>query len=137
MLEFDNSPRIKISPNIFENYSPEQFYLINKKIIKWTTEHYNINNRFIFINAWNEWGEGAYLEPDEKYGYASINSLSKALFDKDYKDINYNFKDFNKKSIIAIQAHIFYIELLNEIIDKINNIPVKFDLFISTDSLYK
>ena len=137
MLEFDNSPRIKSSPNIFENYSPEQFYLINKKIIKWTREHYNINNRFIFINAWNEWGEGAYLEPDEKYGYASINSLSKALFDKDYKDINYNFKDFNIKPIIAIQAHIFYIDLLNEIIDKINNIPVKFDLFISTDSLYK
>ena len=137
MLEFDNSPRIKSSPNIFENYSPEQFYLINKKIIKWTRENYNINNRFIFINAWNEWGEGAYLEPDEKYGYASINSLSKALFDKDYKDINYNFKDFNIKPIIAIQAHIFYIELLNEIIDKINNIPVKFDLFISTDSLLK
>ena len=137
MLEFDNSPRIKNSPNIFENYSPEQFYLINKKIIEWTREHYNINNRFIFINAWNEWGEGAYLEPDEKYGYASINSLSKALFDKDYKDINFNFEEFNIRPIIAIQAHIFYIDLLNEIIVKINNIPVKFDLFISTDSLFK
>ena len=33
MLEFDNSPRIKNSPNIFEDYSPEQFYLINKKLL--------------------------------------------------------------------------------------------------------
>ena len=137
MLEFDNSPRIKNSPNIFENFSPEQFYLINKKIIKWTREHYNINYRFIFINAWNEWGEGAYLEPDKRYGYASINSLSKALFDKDYKDINFDFKVFNLKPIVAIQVHIFYDELINEIIDKVNNIPVKFDLFISTDSLLK
>ena len=35
----------------------------------------------MFINAWNEWAEGTYLEPDEKYGYANINTLSKAIFD--------------------------------------------------------
>ena len=43
----------------------------------------------------------------------------------------------NIKPVIAIQAHISYEELINEIIDKINNIPVKFDLFISTDSVFK
>jgi hypothetical protein len=41
--------------------------------------NYNKTNWFIFVNAWNEWGEGSYLEPDDKYGYSSINSLSKAL----------------------------------------------------------
>ena len=137
MLEFDNSPRIKNTPDIFKNYSPEQFYLLNKKIIEWTRKRYNISNRFIFINAWNEWGEGAYLEPDKKYGYSSINSLSKALFDKDFNSINLNYKKFNKKPIIAVQAHIYYDELINEIINKINNIPVKYDLYISTDTLFK
>lgn len=82
----------------------------------------------MFINVWNEWGEGAYLEPDKKYGLASNNSLSKALFDKDYKDINFDCKDFNIKFIVAIQVHIFYDELINEIIDKINNI--NFDIKI-------
>ena len=137
MLEFDNSPRIKSSPDIFENYSPEQFYLINKRIIEWTRKRYNINNRFIFINAWNEWGEGAYLEPDEKYGYASINSLSKAIFNKDYKEININFKYFNIRPIIAIQVHIFYDELVKDIINKVNNIPFEYDLYISTNCLIK
>ena len=138
MLEFDNSPRKKRKALIYEYYSPEQFFMINKKIIKWTRDRYNESNRFIFINAWNEWGEGTYLEPDKKYGYSSINSLSKALFNKTYNEIKLNLLNFNKtSSIVAIQAHLYYIDLLNEIINKTNNVPFNFDLFISTDSLAK
>lgn len=122
---------------IYENYSPEQFYMINKKIIEWTRIKYNKYNRFIFINAWNEWGEGTYLETDRKYGYASINSLSKALFEQPYKEININLSNFNNESIIAIQVHLYYEDLISEIINKTNNIQVLFDLFILTDSLDK
>jgi len=94
MLEFDNSPRKK-KHQLSMKYSPEQFYMINKHIIEWTRNKYNENNRFIFINSWNEWGEGTYLEPDKKYGYASINSLSKALFNKTFMEINTNLSYFN------------------------------------------
>lgn len=137
MIEFDNSPRKKEKSLIYENYSPEQFYMINKKIIEWTRIKYNKYNRFIFINAWNEWGEGTYLETDRKYGYASINSLSKALFEQPYKEININLSNFNNESIIAIQVHLYYEDLISEIINKTNNIQVLFDLFILTDSLDK
>ena len=137
MTEFDNSPRKKEASSIFKNYSPEQFYMVNKKIIEWTRNKYDRNSRFIFINAWNEWGEGAYLEPDTKYGYASINSLSKSLFDRPYKEIKINHDYFNNESIVAIQVHLYYDDLIEEIVNKTNNIPIFFDLYISTDSLYK
>ena len=33
----------------------------------------------LFIDAWNEWGEGNYLEPDEQYGYDFLEAIRSAL----------------------------------------------------------
>ena len=131
IIEINNNNSRK---NKLRDYSPEKFYLLNKIIIDWTNMNYDKNNKFIFIDSWNNYNEGNYLEPDEKYGYASINSFSKALFNISYKDNNYNFDYLKNNSIVAIQAHVYYEELINEIINKTNNIPVKFDLFITTIS---
>ena len=121
---------------VFDYYSPEQFYMINKIIIDWTKRKYKSNMRYIFINALNEWNKRLIFESDKKYGYASLNSLSKALFNLSYVN-NYSFIIFNESSKIAIQAHVYYENLISEIAQKTNNIPVKYDLFISTDTKLK
>ena len=128
MVEWDNCPRIQ-KCSIFNYYSPEQFYIFNKIIVDWTLKHYNNDLRFIFINAWNEWGEGSYLEPDSKYGYASLNSLSKAIFNISYSEIT----DSIGENRIAVILHIFNEDSIKEIINKINNIPYIYDLFIYID----
>jgi lipopolysaccharide biosynthesis protein len=135
MLEWDNTSRRGTKSIVFKEYSPEKFYLLNKIIIEYTRSHYNESNRFIFINAWNEWGEGTYLEPDDKYGYSSINSLSKALFNLPYILHNINNLNSTNSSKIIVQINLSSDDMINEIINKINNIPFKFDLFISTNSL--
>ena len=110
---------------------------MNKNILDWINTNFNQNNKYIFIKSWNDYIEGNYLEPDEKFGYASINAFSKALFNITYKYNNFSFEYLNVKCYIAIQVHVFYEDLINEIIEYTNNIPFKFDLYITTISYEK
>jgi len=136
MLEWDDSPLNGINGTIFEEYSPEKFYMLNRLLFNWTQENNN-SSKFVFINSWNEWSKGSYLEPDQKYGYASINALSKALFNINFRDNNYNLSNLINSTKVAIQVHVFYFDLIDEITKKTNNIPVKFDLYITTVSINK
>ena len=84
-MSWDNSPRRKENYLVYCNYSISYFYEWLRNIIRETRKRYKEDKRFIFVNAWNEWAEGTYLEPDEKCGYANINTLSKAIFDLDFE----------------------------------------------------
>ncbi len=66
----------------FVHSSPEKYeYWLKHSIKKTLIEGGRSDHNMIFINAWNEWGEGAHLEPDEKYGYAYLEATKKAIHD--------------------------------------------------------
>ena len=48
-------------------------------IIEETRRRNEEKDRYIFINAWNEWAEGGYLEPDKLYGCGFLEAIKKVL----------------------------------------------------------
>jgi len=74
---FDNTPRYSRYYIIYDlDFLLNHFYNMVKYI---TEEALTYNKDFIFVFAWNEWAEGAYLEPDKRFGYAMLNTFSKAI----------------------------------------------------------
>lgn len=77
MMEWDNTARRMNTSNIYAEFSPELF---QQWLIKnyYYTRIYN-DNDIMFINAWNEWAEGTYLDPDGKYGTLMLEIVQNVL----------------------------------------------------------
>lgn len=75
-VDYDDTPRMGKSGNLIEGAEPDKFYQYFKRLYQ---KSMSLKNEFIFLNAWNEWGECMYLEPDEQNGYGYLEALSRAV----------------------------------------------------------
>jgi len=77
---WDNTARRKNESYVFINSNPERFKKWVYNAAADSCKNFNNpNERFVFVNAWNEWAEGAHLEPDKKYGYAYLQGIYDVL----------------------------------------------------------
>lgn len=72
-VDWDNTARYKERFIGFKNFNLVDYKRLLKAAI------YNDDKDFLFINAWNEWAESAYLEPDEKFGNKKLEILKNLL----------------------------------------------------------
>lgn len=79
ITSWDNTARRGKKGYMFLNTKPEIYELWLRGVIEKTQQLYSGDERLVFINAWNEWAEGTYLEPDVKYGHGYLSATSKAL----------------------------------------------------------
>ena len=70
---WDNSPRKGKNSMIVKGGTPENFKANLRKLV--TQKRKDSNNDFIIINAWNEWSEGAMLEPSKQYGHGYLEAI--------------------------------------------------------------
>jgi lipopolysaccharide biosynthesis protein len=115
----------RANPMLFLNCEPHFYRRWFERLCSLVERRLPENQRFIFINAWNEWAEGAYLEPDRKYGYAFLDATARALAQH---EISKKPAIFNR---IGIGAHIHYLDLLDEFIEYFSNVPGPFDLLVT------
>lgn len=76
-VDWDNTARKGEKALVFNGGSPEKFGKYLDEQIKVANEFYK--SEYIFINAWNEWAEGTYLEPDKENGYRYLQEIKKAV----------------------------------------------------------
>lgn len=76
-VDWDNTPRYKNGSSIIYGYTAEKFKNYLSQQIKRAKEVYKKD--MIFLFAWNEWGEGGYLEPDESEKFARLEAVRDAL----------------------------------------------------------
>ncbi len=80
MPGWDNTPRRSAHAHLFHGNSPASYGRWLHDAMRWTlARKRSPDERLLFINAWNEWGEGAYLEPDQRYGYAFLQATRDAV----------------------------------------------------------
>ena len=76
-VDWDNSPRKGERGSAVCGCTPQKFEHYFKEFLSKVSKEYCTD--MIFINAWNEWGEGAYLEPDTRYGTAYLEAVKRAV----------------------------------------------------------
>ncbi len=74
--DWDNTPRRDYKGLVYKGTNPAKFEKALSVLKEKKAGH---ANDFVFINAWNEWGEGAMLEPDEYRGYGYLEAIKRVV----------------------------------------------------------
>ena len=75
-VDYDDSPRRGSKGMLMKGTTPAKFEKYLRQLLQISSSQ---NKEYVFITAWNEWGEGAYLEPDTTNRYAYLEALKKSF----------------------------------------------------------
>ncbi|MGG2108507.1 glycoside hydrolase family 99-like domain-containing protein [Lysinibacillus pakistanensis] len=88
---WDNSARRGENASIIQIDDPNDYsYWLYKSMEK--VKNYTIDKQIIFINAWNEWAEGAHLEPDVRNGRLFLDLTLETI--NNFKSGEFKVKDY-------------------------------------------
>lgn len=125
---WDNEARKPGVSNIFVHASPRGYeeWLVNA--MRDTKSRFaSPDKRLVFINAWNEWAEGAHLEPDTRLGYAWLDATRRAV-----EKVSDAALPATGPRKVCVIVHAYYVELLPEIFELLSRWTVPHRVIITT-----
>ena len=82
---WDTTPRLMKKAVILRGSNPSLFREHVEEVFN-SIKHKHDDDRIVFLKSWNEWAEGNYIEPDQKYGREYLEVLRDVL--KSYNSEN-------------------------------------------------
>lgn len=76
LSNWDRSPRCGRKAAIYTNSTPQTFEAAVRLGLDLVRDK-RPEHRILFLQSWNEWGEGNHIEPDLKYGHGYLDALAK------------------------------------------------------------
>jgi len=111
---WDNTARKNSKGTIFINNDIDVFRYYLQRIVEFTQQSTN-KEKYIFINAWNEWGEGCHIEPDKKTGFDYLDIVKQEIKEDSYNSNYRNYLYFSKIIVFFQKLGIirFFISMFN------------------------
>ena len=119
---WDNEPRRSGKGRVFAHASPRGYRDWLRTTIHGRLGDFAPKDRIVFINAWNEWAEGAVLEPDTRLGHAWLAATRDALAPRPAAPA--------QRPCVVI--HAWYPEVLPEILSALSNSGLPWRIIITT-----
>lgn len=76
--QWDRTPRAGKNSEIVVDSTPDRFQETVETAIELIRQK-EPEHQLLFLKAWNEWGEGDYVEPDLKFGHGYIQAIRQAI----------------------------------------------------------
>jgi lipopolysaccharide biosynthesis protein/SAM-dependent methyltransferase len=131
MLSWDNTARRNLKASIVADFSLARYaqWLASNMERAAKDPERSDSERLVFINAWNEWADGAHLEPDQKYGFGYLEATRSVInnYSKDAEVFMRPAIPDSTAARFAVVAHLHYGDTWPELrsaIAKLNNVDI-------------
>lgn len=125
---WDNTARYGSEAFLLHGSTTEKFQKWMEYLVEYTESTLPVDKQIIIVNAWNEWAEGAHLEPDTRFGYGYLNSIGRTLSSIKFNDLDAIFTNINGNILNSV---VIKIEFSSDVLDSLRNNSQVRNKFIS------